>query len=260
MPTALVTGATAGIGAAFARALAQRRYDLVLVARDTARLQAAATELTGRFGVSVETIAADLTDPAERATVEARLGDTSQPVGLLVNNAGYGTIGDFWSAPVEGEEGQVLLHVLATLRLTHAALSGMVARREGAVVNVASTAGLMPGASGPTYGATKAFQAFFSEALAVQLRGQGVRVMALCPGFTRTEFHQRAGIATAGIADRLWLDADTLVDGALADHRRRRPISVPGWQYKALTEVGRLTPRPLLSAASRAVKARRGRK
>ncbi|MFL6139462.1 MAG: SDR family NAD(P)-dependent oxidoreductase [Frankiaceae bacterium] len=244
--TAVVTGATAGIGAAFARALAARGHDLVLVARDGARLESLAAELRSAHGVAVESLAADLTDPAGRGTVEARLADAERPVELLVNNAGFGTAGQFWVAPVEGEEAQVMLHVLATLRLTHAALPGMVARRRGAVLNVSSTAGLLPGAAGPTYGATKAFQAFFSESLAMQLGRHGVRVMALCPGFTRTEFHQRGRMDVSSLPSFAWLSAERVVAEALRDLDRGRVMSIPSRRYRWAVASAALLPRSLV--------------
>jgi short-subunit dehydrogenase len=259
MPTALVTGATAGIGAAFARRLAADGYALVLVARDGARLRAVADELSGS-GVSVEVLVADLADDAPGggcASVEKRLAGGD--VDLLVNNAGFTTHAPFDDGDVEDEDRMLRVNVRAVLRLAHAAVPAMLTAGGGGIINVSSVAGFFPTAGGATYAASKAYVTALSEGLAAEYTDRGVVVTALCPGFTRTEFHQRAGVPTEGIADRLWLDADDLVAAALADHRRKRAISVPGWQYKALTEVGRLTPRPLLSAASRLAKARRGR-
>lgn len=262
MPTALITGATAGIGAAFARRLASEHVDLVLVARDAKRLQATADELAATHGVTTEVLVADLADDTELATVEQRLA--AGGIDLLVNNAGFSTHQPFDDGDVEAEDRMLRVNVRAVLRLAHAAVPAMLAERTdgrapAGIINVSSVAGFFPMAGGATYAASKAYVTALSEALAAEFTDRGVVVTALCPGFTRTEFHQRAGIDTGGITDRLWLDADSLVDAALADHRRRRPISVPGWQYKALTELGRLTPRPVLSTASRFVKARRGR-
>ena len=249
-PTALVTGASSGIGAALSRALARRGHGLVLVARDGQRLAAAADQLRAAYGVAVETLPADLADPTQLATVEDRLADATRPVDVLVNNAGYGTVGDFWAVPVEAEQGQVLLHVLATLRLSHAVLPGMVARGRGAIVNVSSVAGLVPAASGPTYGATKAFQAFFSEALALQLRASGVRVMALCPGFTRTEFHQRGGMDVTALPGFAWLDADRVAEEGLRDLDAGKVVSVPGRRYRWLVNAAELLPRALTRRAA----------
>jgi uncharacterized protein len=259
MSTALVTGATSGIGAAFARRLASEQYDLVLVARDAERLRATAEELSAH-GVSTEVLVADLADDAPGggcALVEKRLA--AGGIDLLVNNAGFTTHAPFDSGDVEDEDRMLRVNVRAVLRLAHAAIPAMLAAGGGGIINVSSVAGFFPTAGGPTYAASKAYVTALSEGLAAEFTDRGVAVTALCPGFTRTEFHQRAGIPTGGIADRMWLDADTLVEEALADHRRKRSISVPGWQYKALTEIGRLTPRPVLSAASRVVKSRRGR-
>ena len=257
MPTALITGATAGIGAAFARHLARDGYDLVLVARDAKRLQATADELCGAHGISAEVLVADLATPEGCAEVEHRL--ESGGIDLLVNNAGFTTHAPFHAGDVEDEDRMLRVNMRAVLRLAHAALPPMLAAGGGGIINVSSVAGFFPTAGGATYAASKAYVTALSEGLAAEYADRKVTVTALCPGFTRTEFHQRAGIPTTGIADRMWLDADDLVTAALADHRKGRAISVPGWQYKALTEVGRLTPRPLLSAASKMMKGRRGR-
>jgi short-subunit dehydrogenase len=259
MPTALVTGATSGIGAAFARRLASDGYDLVLVARDADRLRASADELLSQHGVRSEVLAADLGDLEDEggcARVESRLAGG---VDLLVNNAGFTTHAPFDTGDIEDEDRMLRVNVRAVVRLTHAALPPMLAAGAGGIINVSSVAGFFPTTGGATYAASKAYVTAFSEGLAASYGHRGVTVTALCPGFTRTEFHQRAGIPTTGISDRLWLDADTLVDAAVNDHRKGRPVSIPGWQYKALTEVGRLTPRPLMSAASKLVRSRRGR-
>jgi short-subunit dehydrogenase len=261
MPTALITGATAGIGAAFARRLAGDGFDLVLVARDAKRLQANADELCGKHRISAEVLVADLADDGPDggcARVERRLAEGG--IDLLVNNAGFTTHAPFDSGEVEDEDRMLRVNVRAVLRLAHAALPAMLDAGSGGIINVSSVAGFFPTAGGATYASSKAYVTALSEGLAAEYAGRGVAVTALCPGFTRTEFHQRAGVPTTGIADRMWLDADTLVAAALADHRKGRSISVPGWQYKVLTEVGRLTPRPVLSAASKLVKGRRGRK
>ncbi len=239
--TALVTGATAGIGHAFARHLAARGHDLVLVARDSGRLESVADELRRAHGVEVEVLPADLVDRSQLGTVEARLADRQRPVDVLVNNAGFGLKRPFLENNVEDE--QALLDVLVTpvLRLSHAALGGMVERGHGSVINVSSVASFLPRG---TYGAAKAWVNRFSEWAAQEYRSRGVSVMVLCPGFVKTEFHQRMGVRRGD--GFLWLDVDFLVDRALADLDRGRVRSVPGAQYKAIVAVAGLLPGRLL--------------
>jgi uncharacterized protein len=246
MATALVTGATSGIGAAFADRLAARGWDLVLVARSVDRLDQHAADLTHRYGGSVKVLPADLADPEQCRRVEHRLADASQPIALLVNNAGFTTNTRFAISDIDEEERQLDVLVRAVLRLTHAAVVGMVARGSGGVVNVSSVAGWVPGGS---YAAAKAWVTSFSAGLAVELAGTGVRAVALCPGFTHTEFHQRAGAAVDAIPEWMWLTVDEVVDGGLADLRRGRSVSVPTARYKILAALARHAPRPLVTAA-----------
>jgi hypothetical protein len=259
MPTALVTGATAGIGAAFARRLAVEYHDLVLVARDAARLAALAKELHAAHGTKVDVLAADLATDEGCAVVEARLADARRPIDVLVNNAGIGLRNLFLGNTVEDEERMLRINVRAVMRLTHAVLPVMVARGRGDVVNVSSVAGFGPVSPGSTYSATKAWVTNFSESLHVAVRSKGVRVVALCPGYVRTEFHERAGISTHGINDRLWLNADSVARAALADLRRGRAVSTPSVQYKVFGGLVRHLPRPLffrvISGAARRVRA-----
>jgi len=250
VPTALVTGATAGIGAAFARHLAAEGHDLVLVARDKSRLDAYADELRQAHGVAVEPLAADLADDAGCAAVEARLADPERPVDVLVNNAGIGLARGFMQVGVDDEELVLRLNVRAVMRLTHAAVAGMVARRRGEIVNVSSVAGFAAAMPGSTYPASKAWVTNFSESIAAITRRDGVRVMALCPGYTRTEFHERAKIDMSRTPAWLWLDADAVVTEGLRDLRRGKVVSVPAWKYKVVAAAMRHLPRRLIQRAS----------
>ena len=242
--TALVTGPTAGIGAAFARQLAERGYDVVLVARDERRLRDLAGELEREYGVATEVIVADLADRAALAIVEQRVSDPARPVDLLVNNAGFGHKRPFLDNTVEDEQQMLDVLVTAVLRLSHAALGAMVARGSGTVVNVSSVAGFLPRG---TYSAAKAYVTSMSQWADATYRDRGVRVMALCPGFTRTEFHARMGVGRGSAPRLLWLDADRLVRDALADLDRGKSVSVPGKRYKAITAVVRHLPTPMLA-------------
>lgn len=253
---ALVTGASSGIGEAFARRLAADGTDLVLVARRAGRLHALAAQLAP---VAVEVLVADLGDPADLARVEARLADTERPVDLLVNNAGFATSGSFADLPADGEELEVRVNVVAPLRLARAALPGMRARGRGGVVNVASLAAYQPYPYGATYGATKAFLASFSQALSEELRGSGVRVLALCPGFTRTEFQQTAGVGTRGIPGRLWLSADRVAAAGLRALSSGRALTVPGAVNAAAAAVSKALPAAVTRRAVAAGARRRRR-
>lgn len=247
MTTALITGATAGIGAAFARRLAADGHNLVLVARDTERLREQATELHDRHGIEAEVLTADLSRDEGVAAVEERLGDRLQPVDLLVNNAGFGNKGRYLDVPMADELAMLKVHCEAVLRLTSAAATGMRERGRGGIVNVASVAAFVPRG---TYGASKAWVVQFSQGAAKDLAGSGVRLMALCPGFVRTEFHERAGMGTGNIPGWMWLDADKLVAAALADLTRGKSVSVPDPRYKALMGMVKLTPRGLLGGVT----------
>jgi len=242
-PVALVTGPTAGIGHSFAVQLAHQGYDLVLVARDEERLEELAGELRTSYGVQVEVLPADLVDRASLARVEARLADRDRPVELLVNNAGFGLKGRFLDNTADAETAMLEVLVTAVLRLTHAALGAMTERGHGGVINVSSVAAFLPRG---TYAAAKAWVNSFSEWAANEYRDQGVTVMALCPGFTRTEFHERMDVDRGSAPDFLWLDADRLVAEALADYEKGRTYSIPSLQYKAIATAARVVPNRLL--------------
>jgi short-subunit dehydrogenase len=241
MSTALVTGATAGIGHSFAEQLAARGHDLVLVARNRDRLEEVAAGLRSSYDVGVEVLAADLADRDQLATVEARLADRDRPVDLLVNNAGFGLKQRFLDNDVDAEQAMLDVLVTAVLRLTHAALGPMTERGGGGVINVSSVAAFLPRGS---YAAAKSWVNSFSEWAANEYRSQGVTVMALCPGFTKTEFHERMDVRRG--SGFMWLDADFLVRTALDDFDKGRVFSIPGAQYKTIVGVTRLVPTRVL--------------
>jgi len=254
-PVALITGPTSGIGAGFARRYAADGYDLVLVARDIARLEELAAELRDHAGAGVEVLPADLAVEADRRKVADRLAAGVQ---VLVNNAGFGTSGEFWKADYANLQSQLDVNVTAVMALTHAALPPMLAAGAGTVINVSSVAGLLPG-RGSTYSASKSWVIAFSEGLANGLDGTGVSVHALCPGFVHTEFHDRAGIEMAGTPSLFWLEVPDVVRDCLAAVAKGNVVIVPGLQYKVLTVGSRLVPRNLVRGLTKRVGKGRGR-
>jgi short-subunit dehydrogenase len=236
--TALITGASSGIGETFARKLATRGYDLILVARREERLQNIAGDLAGAIA-----LAADLSTSEGIAKVEGAIS-ASESLELLVNNAGFGTMGRFWMADLAGQERMLEVHVRATMRLTHLALRGMVERGRGAVINVSSVAGFGQSAGNVSYCASKAWINSFSEGLDLELRELGslVRVQALCPGFTVTEFHETLGMDRELVPGWLWMTADAVVEASLRGLDRGQVIVVPGWRYKAAVAVMKYAP------------------
>lgn len=239
MTVALITGASSGIGAAFARRLAQLGYDLVLVARDAERLHAASGQLHERWRVEVEVVVADLATEEGCAKVESRLRQQTTPVDLLVNNAGFGLGAGVLHSDVDDEERMLRVMAVAPMRLTKAALPAMVERGRGSIVTVSSVAALVGRNS---YGAVKTWALRFSETLSLQLAGTGVRAIALCPGLVHTEFHQRGNVDASAAPRFLWLDADRVVDECLRDLARGKSVSIPSKRYRVLVAVGQLLP------------------
>jgi short-subunit dehydrogenase len=254
MATALVTGATSGIGAAFARALVVRGWDLVLVARDEGRLAAAADQHRAA-GRQVEVLRADLSDRADVTRVAERLEDAGRPIDLLVNNAGFSVRASLLSTDQAAHDRAFEVMVRAVQVLSGAAGRAMTARGRGRIVNVGSTAGRITMGG---YSAIKAWVTVYTEGLSNELAGTGVTAMALEPGWVRTEFHERAGIAASSMPGALWLDADDLVAGALKDLSRGRVVSTPSVRYKALMLVARHAPRSGIRRVSKALSGRRG--
>ena len=241
MSTALITGATAGIGHEYAVQLAARGHDLVLVARDVARLDLVADELRRAHQVEVEVLPADLTDRADLARVEARLADHDRPVDLLVNNAGFGLKKRFLDNTADEETAMLEVLVTAVLRLSHAALGAMAERGHGGIINVSSVAAFLPRGS---YSAAKAWVNSFSEWAHMEYGPRGVTVMSLCPGFTKTEFHERMQVTRGD--GFMWLDVEFLVRKSLEDFDKGRAFSIPGAQYKTIIALTKAIPNRVL--------------
>jgi short-subunit dehydrogenase len=246
--TALITGASSGLGAEFARQLAVRGADLVLVARDKEALDAVAAPLRAKYGVAVEVLAADLTVPRQRDKVVTRVADPDRPIEVLVNNAGYGLPLAFELNTIDDEVRHLALHVEAPMRLAHAALGQMLARGSGRIINVASVAGFIPRG---TYGAVKAWVISFSRWANVRYAQRGVTVTAVCPGFVHTSFHERLGLPRGqeGIPDAMWLNAPDVVRDALRDAGRGKAVSIPSLRYKLLVALTRLVPASIVVKA-----------
>lgn len=248
-PVALITGASVGIGEQFARQLSERGHDVVLVARDEARLEALAKEIEGRNGAHAEVLAADLTDPAQLATVEARV----RTVDLLVNNAGFGTFGAFHTLDLDTETREINLNVIALVRLTHAAAAAMAERGKGAILNVSSLASFQPGPSNATYSATKAFVTSFTEAVHEELKGTGVSVTALCPGFTRTEFQARAHAPASDVPGFMWQNAPEVAKAGLDGLAKNKAIVISGATNKIMGNLSAVTPHAITRRIGAAV-------
>lgn len=253
MARALVTGATSGIGAEFARALGTRGWDLVLVARTADRLEEVAEQLRAT-GVDVEVLVADLSDRVHVDRVAERIEDAARPIEMLVNNAGFGVHTPFAAKDPSPHDVAFEVMVRAVLVLSGAAARAMGERRHGSILNVSSTAGFITMGS---YSSIKAWVTSFTESLANELYGTGVNVTALCPGWVRTEFHARAGIRASSIPDALWLDVEPLVRSALRDASRGKVISIPSLRYRVLIWIARHLPRRTVRWVSRAISSRR---
>jgi len=241
MTTSLITGATAGIGHEYARQLAARGDDLVLVARNAERLDEVAAAFRSAHGIEVEVLVADLVDRDQLALVEARLADRERPIDLLVNNAGFGLRKRFLDNTVAEETEMLEVLVTAVLRLSHAALGPMAERGSGGIINVSSVAAFLPRG---TYSAAKAWVNSFSEWAHLEYKSRGVTVMSLCPGFTKTEFHERMQVTPGD--GFMWLDVDFLVRKSLQDFDKGRAYSIPGAQYKTIIALTRAIPNRVL--------------
>jgi short-subunit dehydrogenase len=263
-PLCAITGASSGIGAMFARKLAARGYDLLLIARREDRLRSLASELAATYRIATDFLIADLADDADLERTAERI--QSEPrLGLLVNNAGFGTQRFFFEIDVRSQEQMHRLHVLATMRLTHAALANFVPRSSGepksddprpdgpglefcGVINVASVAGFAQSPGSVSYNATKAWINSFTEGVSMELsiKAPGVKVQALCPGFTLSEFHDVVGLDRGAIARSLWMSSDFVVEESLRGFERGKLFVIPGWRYKVIAAGMKLLPGPVL--------------
>ncbi len=240
--SALITGASSGIGAEFARQLASKGYDLVLVARRKERLDKLACDLHQEHGIRVDVLPADLTEESQIQSVETHIQE-NEPLDLLVNNAGFGMRGKFAEIDISKHLTMLQIHDIACVRLTRAALPGMLNRKKGGIINVSSISGLIQ-LGNITYGTTKAFQVIFSEALQMELAGTGIRIQVLCPGYTYTEFHDKqdlSGFQRSRIPDFLWTSAEQVVSVSLKGLEKGKVVVVPGTIYRLFASLGRWT-------------------
>lgn len=238
---ALVTGATAGIGESFTRLLAVNNYNIVLVARDAQRMQERAQQLESQFNISTHMIQADLATDIGCGLVESYIKNNQ--IDVLINNAGFGLNKAFTLSEVDAEQQMLDVLVRTPMRLMHSVLPGMKERNKGVVINVSSVAGYIAGGS---YSASKSYITVISESINTELAATNVKVSALCPGFTRTEFHQRARMSMKGLPSFMWLNSDKLVERAWVDALKGRAVSIPGWQYQLLVFIIHTVPRSLV--------------
>jgi len=238
---ALVTGATSGIGESFTRLLAENNYNIVLVARDMPRLQERAQGLQEKFNVETHIIQADLSTDAGCAAVEHYI--VNNQVDVLINNAGFGLNKAFTISDLDAEQQMFDVLIRTPMRLMHVALPLMKQRNKGVIINVSSVAGFI---AGGTYSAAKSYLTVLSESLHTELSGINIKISALCPGFTRTEFHQRGRMSMKGLPSFMWLDSDKLVAKAWSDALKGEAVSIPGWQYQLLVFVIHSLPRTII--------------
>ncbi|MBD3321234.1 MAG: SDR family NAD(P)-dependent oxidoreductase [Chitinivibrionales bacterium] len=257
-PIAVVTGASSGIGKAFAEKFARNGYDLLITGRRKKRLESLAEELTVKHAASVELLLAEFSSPDDLAALEKRITELDR-LHTLVNNAGFGVTGNFADVPAETHEKMTYVHTVAPARLTHAALPGMIKQKKGAIINVSSVAAFTPSSSCATYNATKAFLNSFTEGLYLEVKNRGIKVQALCPGWTKTEFHTRRGIPLTSLPARLLMTPEEVVEKSLRALENGKVIYVPGLRYKAMAALSKYMPRwmyysvmPKLSALRRA--------
>ena len=253
MSTALVTGATAGIGESFTRLLAEKGFDLVLVARDNKRLQERAKSLSKKYKVEVEILQADLSVTAQLAKVEKRLSNAKKPIEVLINNAGFGIKDSFLSSNIADEKRLIDVLAKTPMQLMHAVLPQMLDRNSGTIINVSSVASFI---AGGTYSAAKSYLTVHTESLHTELSKSNIKISALCPGFTRTEFHQRGKMKMSGLPNFMWLEADRVVSESWRAAMAGKAICIPGWQYKILSTIARFGPRPLIRKLGIKVRAR----
>ena len=254
---ALITGSTAGIGASFAELFAKEGFNLVLVARDERRLDQGASEISKTYGVSCEIIQADLSTDAGVRKVEERLMSLSNPIEVLVNNAGFGINKSFLVSNIDAEKQLLEVMVQTPMRLMHTVLPIMRARNSGTVINVSSVAGWI---AGGTYSASKSYLTVLSESLNSEFRKTNINITALCPGFTRTEFHERGRMKMQALPSFMWLNSENVVTKAWKDSQKGKALSVPGWHYLILSFITRFGPRPLIRKIGMNVRIRQGQK
>ncbi|MBN1289608.1 MAG: SDR family oxidoreductase [Actinobacteria bacterium] len=251
---ALVTGATSGIGEAYARCLAEKGYDLVLVARRGELLENLARELSDEHAVSVETLVVDLAREDEIQKLALYVQET-KPLSMLVNNAGFALRGKFAKSDIDRQVDMIMVHDVAPARLIHAALPGMIAAGRGVIINVSSIVGLLawPGGS-KTYGGSKAFLVNFSDGLQQEVAGKGIKVQALCPGFVRTGFHETMGEKMSSIPDFLWMTPEKVVDASIKALKKRKTIFIPGARYRLIVLGSRVVPGAFMQRISKMVR------